>query len=824
MPRDPKLLLIGWDAADWQVIDSLMAEDKMPNLKSMLRNGVRGNLATLQPVLSPMLWTSIATGKRAYDHGIHGFVEMEPASGEIRPVGSHSRNCKAIWNILNEAGLKTNVVNWWPSHPAEELDGITISNQFYQFPTSVKDWPLTSHSIFPESWQERLASLRIRPSELTEAHILPFLPQMKPGDETSDPVLQSIVKILAKTASVHATATDVLEASDWDFMAVYFEAIDHFSHVAMKYHPPQIPGVSDSEFEKYNKVIESAYRFHDMMLGRYLEIAGPDCNLMLISDHGFESGKMRMPQLPDLPAAPALEHRAYGVFAAMGPDIKRDQRVYGASLLDICPSILQFFGLPVGEDMEGQVLQQMFRRSLKQGLIPSWENARKQWQQSRNDYNGDKELSQLEQLGYINLPKNDKQKYVAAERSYNLCVSLMDGNRLKSATEEIERAYQQFGESRFLNLLLNCQLKSNQLEAMKATLEGLDQEDRQDPTVSFMRGLWQLASGFEEDALASFLTLEEKGVASLQLYNRMAESLLVAGKLKAARHYYHKALAMDGEDVTALTGMAQLDLENGHTADAMAKLDRSLALRYYQPRAHFLMAQAALKSGRPELARTALEVCLKQAPKHQQARQLYQNQFAESSVEKSLPIIIVSGLPRSGTSMMMQILAKGGLPLVFDDQRTKDEHNPFGYLEDSRVKDLGRDNSWLSSCGGQVLKVVSPLLRYLPSQNAYKVILMQRPLTEVILSQEVMKGRSKEEVMRAFPFQMAVDFENERKRILNWLELQPHIEFMEVEYYDCLDQPSQVAEDLSAFLGRKITTDHIKKATEKSLHRNKLGK
>src|SRR3712207_6546572 len=93
-----RVLLVGWDAADWMMLRPLVAAGKMPALEKLLAAGVSGNLATIQPVLSPMLWNSIATGKRADKHGICSFVEPLPNLGGIRPVTSSSRKCKAIWN------------------------------------------------------------------------------------------------------------------------------------------------------------------------------------------------------------------------------------------------------------------------------------------------------------------------------------------------------------------------------------------------------------------------------------------------------------------------------------------------------------------------------------------------------------------------------------------------------------------------------------------------------------------------------------------------------------------------------------------------------
>src|SRR3982750_4875797 len=116
-----RLLLVGWDAADWKVIDPLLTKGEMPHLAGVLRDGVRGNLATINPPLSPMVWTSIATGKRPPKHGILGFTEPTPDGASVRPISIAGRTTKAFWNILNQHGKRSIVVGWWPSHPAEPI-------------------------------------------------------------------------------------------------------------------------------------------------------------------------------------------------------------------------------------------------------------------------------------------------------------------------------------------------------------------------------------------------------------------------------------------------------------------------------------------------------------------------------------------------------------------------------------------------------------------------------------------------------------------------------------------------------------------------------
>src|SRR6188768_3130915 len=164
----PRVLLIGWDAADWKVIQPLLDAGEMPNLARLIAGGLRGNLATLYPVLSPMLWTSIATGKRAYKHGIHGFIEPLPDGSGVRPISILSRRTKAFWNILNQNGHRSVVVGWWPSHPAEPLNGVMVSNLFtLPAGTPGKIPPLPAGTVHPPALAQTLGELRINPMELT---------------------------------------------------------------------------------------------------------------------------------------------------------------------------------------------------------------------------------------------------------------------------------------------------------------------------------------------------------------------------------------------------------------------------------------------------------------------------------------------------------------------------------------------------------------------------------------------------------------------------------------------------------------------------------
>jgi predicted AlkP superfamily phosphohydrolase/phosphomutase len=413
-----KVLLIGWDAADWKIINPLLDKGLMPSLESLINKGVIGDIATLDPVLSPILWTSIATGKTGDKHGILNFVEPMPDKMELRPVTSTSRKCKALWNILSQNNLKSNIVGWWPSNPAEPINGAMVSNLFQKITSeNLEDWRLTNGTIYPERIATKLAEYRVHPTELSAEHILPFIPNAHLIDQEKDKNLTILGKNIAECASTHAAATWLMENEPWDLTAVYFDTIDHLSHGFIKFHPPQMHGIADDKFDMYKDVVNGIYRFHDMMLERYIQLAGEDSTIIILSDHGFHSDHLRPKRLPSEPMAPALEHRQYGIFCISGPNILMDERVYGATLLDITPTILTLFGLPIGRDMDGKVLEQIFKEKIKPEYIESWErvegNSGSHPLELQQDPVAAKEaMQQLIDLGYIEAPSEDNAKTI----------------------------------------------------------------------------------------------------------------------------------------------------------------------------------------------------------------------------------------------------------------------------------------------------------------------------------------------------------------------------------------------------------------------------
>lgn len=186
-------------------------------------------------------------------------------------------------------------------------------------------------------------------------------------------------------------------------------------------------------------------------------------------------------------------------------------------------------------------------------------------------------------------------------------------------------------------------------------------------------------------------------------------------------------------------------------------------------------------------------------------------------------IVVVSGLPRSGTSMMMQMLDAGGISVVTDDLRKPDEDNPKGYYEYEKVKDLEKDNSWLDIARGKAIKIVSPLLFHLKTEGdyRYKIIFMRRDLDEVLASQRKMADRLKREEDKLEDEKLKQHYIKHLGEIEEWMDNRENIEVVYVDYTDVIKDPLTIAEGICEFLDMDLDTKKMAQVVSDSLYRQR---
>lgn len=368
----PKVLVLGLDGADFEIIKPLSEAGRLPNITKLMKSGVYGELKSIEPTLSPVIWTSIATGKTPDKHGITWFMVRDPDTKEGIPVTSDIREVKALWNIASEKGKKVGVIGWWATWPAETVNGFIISDHiaFHGFGLSALKKDTDIGKTHPPELLAQIETLIKDPLTIPKSVIDKFMNitleeydySVRLKFDFGNP-LHHFMYALTTARLYESISLKMLEQEKLDLTMIYFEGIDTVGHMYMKYKPPRMEGLSDEYFYKYSSTVESYYEYQDKIIGNILAKVPEDTNVVLLSDHGFKTGADRLSEnlATDVRTA-HLWHRLQGVLIMSGPAIKTGGvKLEGATVMDIAPTILTLLGLPVAKDMDGEPLKGAIR-------------------------------------------------------------------------------------------------------------------------------------------------------------------------------------------------------------------------------------------------------------------------------------------------------------------------------------------------------------------------------------------------------------------------------------------------------------------------------
>jgi tetratricopeptide (TPR) repeat protein len=890
-----KVLLVGWDSADWQVIDPLVRAGHMPQVARLRQEGAVGLLRSLPPYLSPIVWTSIATGKRPHRHGIHGFTEVNPVTRRVQPVSSGSRCCKALWNILSENGVPAHVIGWFVSHPAEPVNGVVISEALNQPPSGPgAEWPAPRGAVYPQERLAEFAQWRVRPEEIDPQVLDLLVPRWREVDQERDGHLRALVMRLAELYTVHGCAGAIAREAKHGFIGVYYHFLDWVSHDFMMFHPPRREGVDPAAFELYRDVVANAYRLQDLLLTDLLNQCGRDTTLVLVSDHGFYSDDQRPATTPNITAGIAAWHRPHGIVALGGPGVATGATVRRASVLDVAPTILALFGLPLAEDMDGRPLWTVLDLPPGPGLIRSWEDRSGPLQFPRPEPalasdDADLLLKQFADLGYIRLPKGeDPVALTESENAWNLGVALLDAGENEQALPHLETAWfhhPEWGHVAFQLAL--CQLRLGLEEESRRTEEVLRDAGPNHAMACFVLGQLEMARGNYSPALewldrAASLNPDLSG-----LDTQRGLACLNLEQWDRARACFDRAVQSQPQEARAWLGLARAHLRDQRFREALEHAGKALDLDDSLALAYLTVAQASEKLGLVAESVAAYESAFDHEPRLRQARrkllallpgsveglekrlevlkELHQGRIAlpltatpvatlraqsaqrwaerrqkrdairanQKPVER-LPwpvrpgssgrtFVLVTGAPRSGTSLMMQMLQRGGLQPMADQQRPADTDNPEGYFEWERIKDLPGQPQLIEQTEGKAVKVISALLPCLPAEHRYKIVFMWRPPEEIARSQLKMLERQGKPSLPAK--ELAAGIQRHLDQTLAFLKRSPQFEVLTVEYPALVADAEPWVGRLREFLGpdRLPRAQAMAAAVQPALYRNRLS-
>ncbi|HXM45272.1 MAG TPA: tetratricopeptide repeat protein, partial [Bryobacteraceae bacterium] len=547
------------------------------------------------------------------------------------------------------------------------------------------------------------------------------------------------------------------------------------------------------------------------------------------------------------------------------------------------------YGLPAGEDFDGKVLSQAFVKAPHISFIRSWEevpgaDGRHPPHTRLDPVAAHEALEQMIALGYIERPDENCEAAVEKtihELRYNLGEAYQDGDRHVEAYEIFSQLHAADGdEQRFaVRLFVSCQALGMHAE-MRRIVEELDGTATaaaapRPPVIDYLKAQVLTVEKRYGEALAALERVTEAHLLRPGLFLQTADLYMRLRRWRDAQQVYEKALAIDPDNAQAYVGLCRLALRRRKfSAAAHAALD-ALQRIYGHPPAHFLLGRAL--AGMQEYARAAdafraaisfnpnfpeahvrlaalLEKRLGDAESAREHRRLARlmrsrgtrrparqlkpdrveraegsgTQFAANTAEMppvAESLVVVTGLPRSGTSLLMQMLTAGGMDILSDGLRKADADNPRGYLEFEPVKKLMKDSKWLFEGRGKAVKIVAPLLAALPPGLACRVILCERDLDEVLDSQErMLKSHNRARSAAPQRRRMLTDeYARTLARVRAMLARRAGTQVLAIEHGDAICDAIATAGRLNEFLGGGLDVAKMAAAVDPTLHRRRTG-
>jgi predicted AlkP superfamily phosphohydrolase/phosphomutase len=408
-PRD-KVLLIGVDAGEWDVLGPLLDQQRLPAFGDMRAHGASGRLRSLEPLTkSPIIWASLATGKVPEKHGISDFfvkrnekaraaAKKDREEGEA-PSTSNLWRARPVWDIVGSLGRKVAVVGWWTTWPAQPVNGSMISDyaQYDDGSWAARD----SKRTYPASLDSLAHALRRSPESVSWAELFQFVAPIDTTKVTArqESLLRDLRWIYAADMTFYRIALHLYKTDHPDFMSVYFLGVDAVSHRYWDIDIPATynPALTDAEFRWLRTLIPNYYVFTDRMIGDFMNVADSRTNVVVCSDHGFMGGGKGV-----------MAHKLDGMIFMKGPAVKKGVSISGATVLDITPTVLTLFGLPPARDMDGRAIEDALtsgamRKIARDSRLKTYETAgRKPGSDEPIASPVDEELRErLRSLGYI---------------------------------------------------------------------------------------------------------------------------------------------------------------------------------------------------------------------------------------------------------------------------------------------------------------------------------------------------------------------------------------------------------------------------------------
>jgi tetratricopeptide (TPR) repeat protein len=639
--RERNVLVLGLDGADWGIARPLIEAGRLPNLARLTREGASAKLRTITPALSPVIWTSVATGKLPTKHGILDFLATASDGSKV-PVTSTLWRARSLWSILGDGGCPVGITAWWATWPAEPVRGYMATDRIaYQLfkdqiaaPDPSDPAAEARGKTWPPGFFTEIGPLVVKPASVTDAEIGRFVDLRALGKPDADDRdrLDELRTVIASTRTYEAIGTEILKRQPRGFHAIYNESTDTAAHIFMSFRPPRRAEVDDRRAAAFGGVMEAVYENADRAIGRLLELVGPGWNVVVLSDHGFKHGEDRPATDSRVSKGQAADwHDRFGVLVLWGPDVRRGVRIDDASVLDVTPTILALYGLPKGADMDGRVLEEAFEPAFLEAsplqAIATYERGDRAPAEVVASSEDPEVMAKLRALGYIGGSDEggspEGAAATGAEGAFeqgglahiNAGVSLLAQRDLAGARAEFEKALAAGIKAPALVNLFAVHFQKRDLAAARAALAELE---RVDPSHKALLGLRGSLADLEGNRAEAERLLREAVLgdpADVQSRTRLGHVLEETGRLDEALAQYTDALRKAPNNAEARNYAGNVYRMKGDLVRAEALYREAIEADPRYPGAYNNLGLMLQQRGKLDEAEQLYRKGLKQAPR-----------------------------------------------------------------------------------------------------------------------------------------------------------------------------------------------------------------
>ena len=780
-----RLLIIGWEGADWRFIQKYVDEGHMPVLASLIVESTIGKIHCVEPNMTTTQWASLLTGKRPYKHGVIGIKEYDEEISYLRPINKSARICSDLFEILESNEKTVHTVGLSTSHPAHREHGICISDEFTKNELTLDQngqlkWDLQEDSVYPESEESVIEKLRIYHGETQK--ILASVPNLPDVFKTKDESFL-LNKIVADDLSLFSAITYLLDQRSFDAAAVSFNGIERIcSHFIQS--PTEV-------LDNNSELILFIYRLFDHFLGTILKGVTEHDHIVLTSEYGYNPIRIRnKPRKWDKGFAPTEKDN--GFFLMKGPNICKDKLINNLSILDITPSILAALSLPVGEDMDGSVNKGLFKVPKPTKFIKSWEQRIGKYPEF--ELNLEQLVAKIQATVNAENHMSDKNRrnyffwmaksYLDAQE-FNVTISILE------TLNAIDP-----GKPRIIYLLSRLYDQNNNHEKSLKVLEHLPNDDSQ----AKIRGLLSRAktliqNGNIDAAIINLLNAES--IANTQPFklSQIGIIYIALQKWDDAIRVFKKSLEINPLNYKDQTTIARAYWQNLQFSEALDAVNVSLSIKQFQPGAHFLKGEILLKLGKDLEAVRSLELCLFQNQHFQSARltllntykwRLKNQQKNESHLsEFSTNLIGTRNIITCGDRFLIQYLRK---KLIEKDVQLSDKLLQPNHLNNVQFDILRQAEDKLTLSLPSCLDQLKPIFKYfivhiIPNIDQH---LTRNPNRKRALIERVIN--------------------NTPKRLESFVDVNPHMKIIFLTEDEIMTSLESSLEKMNSFFSNMIST------------------